>query len=148
MELRRIRTDEEHTAALAEIERLWGSPVGSADGDRLDALITSVDEYESKRWPIEAGDPIDFLHFAIAEMGRSRADLVRIVGSASRVAQILNRESPLTDEMIQEISEAWHIPKQLLTQRSEVRGSHRGKDRAGGLEEAAAAQAPFGKSRS
>jgi HTH-type transcriptional regulator / antitoxin HigA len=47
-----IQTDEEHRAALAEIDALWNAPEGTAAGERLDALIDLVVAYEEKRWPI------------------------------------------------------------------------------------------------
>jgi HTH-type transcriptional regulator/antitoxin HigA len=46
---RPIRTDDEHRAALEEIESLWGAEEGTAKGDRLDVLATLVEAYESKR---------------------------------------------------------------------------------------------------
>ena len=46
MDIRPIRTDEDHKAALAEIDRLWGAPAGSEDGDRLDVLATLVEHFE------------------------------------------------------------------------------------------------------
>lgn len=57
MEIRPIRTDEDHAAALAEIERLWGAGVGTSEGDHLDVLATLVEAYEAKRWPIDAPNP-------------------------------------------------------------------------------------------
>ena len=53
MGIRAIRTDEDHRAALEEIEVLWGAEEGTLEGDRLDVLATLVDSYEEKRWPIE-----------------------------------------------------------------------------------------------
>ncbi len=50
MEIRPIRTDEDHKAALVEINRLWGASVGSPEGDRLDVLGTLVERYEETRW--------------------------------------------------------------------------------------------------
>lgn len=54
MEIKAIRTDAEHLAALAEIESLWGTLPGTEDGDRLDLLIALVEIYEGRRWPIDA----------------------------------------------------------------------------------------------
>ena len=45
MQIQLIRTDEDHRAALAEIETLWGAPEGTDDGDRLEALVALVDSY-------------------------------------------------------------------------------------------------------
>ena len=40
MQMKPIKTEADHEAALLEIERLWGAAEGSADGDRLEILIT------------------------------------------------------------------------------------------------------------
>lgn len=61
MELKPIRTDAEHADALAEVERLWDAPEGSAEADRLEVLVMLVEAYETARIPMEAPDPIDFL---------------------------------------------------------------------------------------
>jgi hypothetical protein len=47
-----VRDDASHKAALAEIDRIWGAPAHTPDGDNLDAL-TLVDAYERRRWPDE-----------------------------------------------------------------------------------------------
>jgi len=54
---RPIRTDQEHATVLREIEGLMRATVGTPEGDRLDLLVTLVEIYESKRWPIDAPDP-------------------------------------------------------------------------------------------
>lgn len=109
-----IRTDDDLTTALKRIEALWGSPSGTPDGDELDALATLVDAYESKRYLVKPSDPVDMLHFAIEDMGRSQADLATILGSRSRASEILNRKRHLTLEQIRAISAAWNLPIALL----------------------------------
>ena len=81
MEIRSIHNDEDHAAAISEIERLWGSPVGSPEGDKLDVLATLVDAYENKRWPVAASTPLDILRYAISDMGRSQKGLADLLGS-------------------------------------------------------------------
>jgi HTH-type transcriptional regulator/antitoxin HigA len=117
MDIRPIRTDEDHRAALAEIEACWGAPEGSEAGDKLDVLVTLVESYEVRRWPIdEPGnfDPVDVLHLAIEELGHTQAELAELLGSRSRASEILARRRALTVEMIHKISEAWKIPADLL----------------------------------
>ena len=58
MQIRPIRSDTDHEAALREIETLWGADEGTEAGDRLDVLVTLVDAYEAKRWPITPLDPV------------------------------------------------------------------------------------------
>ncbi len=52
MQIKPIKTDEEHKAALAEIERLWDAEPNTPDGDRLEVWAILVEAYEQMRWPI------------------------------------------------------------------------------------------------
>jgi len=115
MEIHPIRNDEDHAAAIREIEKLWGAETGSEEGDKLDILATLVEKYEERRWPnVDVSDPIDLLNYAITEFGHSQAELADLLGSRSRASEILNRRRPLTVEMIHSISEAWKISADLL----------------------------------
>ena len=117
MDIRPIRTDEDHRAALAEIDACWGASEGSQEGDRLEVLVALVELYEAKRWPVETDeifDPIDVLHYAVEELGHTQAELAELLGSRSRASEILARRRALTVEMIHKISEAWKIPADLL----------------------------------
>ena len=116
MNIRPIRTDADHRAALKEIELLWNAPEGSDDNDKLDILVTLVEKYEEGRWPVDhtQWDPVDVLHYAINEMGHTQAELSNILNSRSRASEILSRNRVLTVEMIRDISEAWKIPSDLL----------------------------------
>lgn len=121
MEIRPIRNDEDHIAALQEIQKLCGAAVGTEEGDKLDILATLVEKYEESRWPsADTTDPIDLLNYAIEELGHSQAELAELLGSRSRASELLNRKRPLTVEMIHKISEAWKIPADLLVKPSRV----------------------------
>ncbi len=74
MDIRPIRTDADHRRALAEIEQLWGAADGTPEGDKLDVLVTLVETYEERRWPLKRRrrfDPVDvrnaYLDYAIAK---------------------------------------------------------------------------------
>jgi HTH-type transcriptional regulator / antitoxin HigA len=117
MHIRPIRTDEDHRAALAEIDACWGAPQGTEAGDKLDVLVALVESYEAMRWPIggdEGFDPIDVLHHAVEELGHTQVELAELLGSRSRASEILSRRRALTVDMIHKISEAWKIPADLL----------------------------------
>jgi antitoxin component HigA of HigAB toxin-antitoxin module len=97
MDIRPIRNDRDHRAALAEIERLWGAPIGTPEGDKLDVFVTLVETYEERRWPIGTRrrfDPVDVLHYAIDELGHTQAELAAILGSRSRASEILAVGAP------------------------------------------------------
>ena len=107
MELRPVRTEADYEAALAEIDRLMDAAPGTPEGDRLDILTTLVEAYEERHHPIEAPDPIAALEYFMEQRGVTRADLVPLLGSRSRVSEILNRKRRLTIDM------AWRLHRDL-----------------------------------
>jgi len=112
--IRPIRDSADHQAALKEIERLWGSKPSTAEGDRLDLLMTLVDGYERAQWKDEALDPIDAIKARMENSGRTRKDLERIVGSSGRVSEVLNRKRRLTLSMIWLLVDEWKMPASAL----------------------------------
>lgn len=114
MDVHPIRTEKDHATALAEIERLWNAKPRTPAGDRLDVLLTLVEAYEERRWPIEPSDPIDAIRFRMEQAGHSQADLASLLGSQSRASEILKRKRPLTLQMIWKLHETWGIPAEIL----------------------------------
>lgn len=96
------------------IEGLWDAAKGSEDAEKLDLLATLVNAYEAVSYPVGKSDPIELIEYAIGELGRTREELVAIVGSRSHASEILNRIRLLSLEMIRKISAAWHLPVGLL----------------------------------
>jgi len=82
MDIKPIRNDEDHRAAVDEIRALWNAELGSAAEDRLDVLATLVDEYERKRWTLARRDPVEAIEAAMEAQGRSRADLAALIGQS------------------------------------------------------------------
>jgi len=114
MNIRPIRNDEDHRAALETIDRLWGAKAGSPDGDALDVLATLVDAYESTHWPVEALDPVDTIKAHMEATGRTQSDLAEAIGSRSRASEIIARKRPLTISMVRNLASGWHLPAAVL----------------------------------
>ena len=113
-ELRPIRREADYEAAVAEIERLWGAKAGTPEGDRLDVLATLVDAYEAEHDPIDPPDPIEAIRFRMEQQGLTRKDLERILGSRTRVSEILNRKRGLSIAMIRRLHETLGTPAEVL----------------------------------
>jgi antitoxin component HigA of HigAB toxin-antitoxin module len=95
MDIRPIRTDEDHRAALAAIDACWGAPEGSEEGDKLDVLVALVESYEARRRPIDSDkrfDPIDVLDYAIRGTRAHAERACRAPGFA--LACLRNSRSP------------------------------------------------------
>ena len=112
--LKPIRTEADYEAALTEIERLWGARVGTPEGDRLDILATLVDAYENERYPMDPPDPIEAIKFRMEQQGLTRKDLEGILGSRTRVAEVLNRRRGLSINMIRLLHEKLGISAEVL----------------------------------
>jgi HTH-type transcriptional regulator / antitoxin HigA len=123
-DLKPIRTEAYYATALAEVERLWGAPADSPEGDRLDILATLIDAYESEHFPMDPPDPIDAIRFRMEQQGLSRKDLEGLIGTRTRVAEVLNRRRGLSINMIRRLHERLGISAEVLirpTRRSEAR---------------------------
>lgn len=114
MEIGPIRSESDHRAALAEIDRLWGATPGGSDGDKLDVLATLVDAFERERPGLPDLDPVELIRVTMAEEGLSQLDLAEVLGSRSRASEILSRRRALTLPMVHRISTAWRIPAEPL----------------------------------
>jgi HTH-type transcriptional regulator / antitoxin HigA len=109
-----ICDENSHSAALADIERLWGSAPGTPDGDRLDVLMALVDDYERNKWPDDPLDAVDAIKARMENSGRTRKDLQDIVGSSGRASEILNRKRHLTLPMIWRLVAQWGMSAEAL----------------------------------
>lgn len=114
LNIRPIRDDATHAAALKEIDRLWGAAPGTYEADLLEVWAILVDDYEAQRWPVAPIDPIDAIKAEMEMNGRTQADLAALIGSQSRASEILNRRRRLTVEMIHKLVEAWGLPAEWL----------------------------------
>jgi HTH-type transcriptional regulator/antitoxin HigA len=113
-EVRPIRTKRDHEAALKEVERLWGAKVGTRDGDRLDVLATLIDAYEAEHYPMDPPDPIEAIKFRMEQQGLTRRDLEQIIGTRTRIAEVLNRKRGLSMAMIRRLHEHLGISAEVL----------------------------------
>jgi HTH-type transcriptional regulator / antitoxin HigA len=123
MDIRPIRTKADHRWALKEVERLWDAEPGTPDGDRVDVLVTLIEAYEERHFPIAPPDPIAAIEFMLEQKGLTRRDLEPAIGSRGRVSEILNRKRPLTLQMVRALSALLDIPAGILAQHYPVRSA-------------------------
>jgi len=120
-EIRPIRTKRAYDAALSEVERLWGAKLGTRDGDRLDVLATLIEAYETAHYPMDPPDPIEAIKFRMEQRGLNRKDLESLIGTRTRVAEVLNRRRNLSIGMIRRLHKALGISAEVLIRPSRRR---------------------------
>jgi HTH-type transcriptional regulator/antitoxin HigA len=127
-ELKPIRSEADYEKSLAEVERLWGAKSGTPEGDRLDVLATLIDAYEAQQYPMDPPDPIEAIKFRMDQQGLTRKDLEPMIGTRTRVAEVLNRKRGLSIGMIRRLHARLGISAEVLIRPSQ---SSRSRNRAG-----------------
>ena len=75
MDIQPIRNEQDYDRALAEIEGLWGAEEGTEAGDKLDILLTLVEDYEDKHHRISPPDPVEAIKFRTEPMNLTRKEV-------------------------------------------------------------------------
>ncbi len=110
-----IETDADLAEAHALISELMRKPKPStADLARLQAQARLVEAYEQRRWPRRVAKPADILRYLMDQHGLSRADMVPLLGTASRVSEVLSGKKGLSMTMVQRLRARFGIPADLL----------------------------------
>ena len=118
MDIKPIKNNRDYQTALKEIDRLTDARPNTPQGDRLDVLVTLVEAWEEKHWPIDLPDPVEAILFAMEQRGLSRRDLEPLIGSRARVAEVLNHKRSLTLPMIRRLHQGLGIPAEVLISES------------------------------
>ena len=113
-EIKPIRTEADYEAALAVVERLWGAKSGTPKGDRLEVLATLIEVYEEQHYPIDPPDPIEAIKFRMEQQGLTRKDLEAMIGTRTRIAEVLSRKRSLSIAMIRRLHKSLGIPVEIL----------------------------------
>ena len=121
MEIKPIRNKADYRAALKEIETLMTAERDTPRGERLDVLVTLVEAYGNKNYPLDLPDPVEAIKFRMEQKGMTPKDLVPIIGRINRVYEVLSRKRPLTLAMIQRLHSELGIPAESLIKQPERR---------------------------
>jgi HTH-type transcriptional regulator/antitoxin HigA len=121
MDIKPIRTKTDYRAVLKEIESLMSAKPGTQQGERLDVLVTLVEAYEKKHFPMDLPDAVEAIKFRMEQAGLGAKDLVPMIGQLNRVYEVLNRKRPLTLKMIWRLHSELGIPAESLIKQSATR---------------------------
>ena len=108
-----IDSDAELARARALVERLWDSG-DPADVARLQAQARLIAAYEESRWPRRPPSTAELIRHLMDQHGLTRADMVPILGTPSRVSEILRGKKELSMAMVQRLRARFRVPADLL----------------------------------
>jgi HTH-type transcriptional regulator/antitoxin HigA len=108
-----VQNDADHREAKALIEKLMSSR-NAADRARMLGQARLVEAYEKSRWPRRPVSLPDLLTYLMEQHGLTRADLVPLLGTPSRVSEVLNGKRELSMTMVKRLRKRFHISADLL----------------------------------
>jgi HTH-type transcriptional regulator/antitoxin HigA len=116
MDIRPIHNDVDYKAALEAASSYFDNEPqpGTEDADRFEILLTLIEAWESKHFPIEQPDPIEAIKFRMEQSGLAIKDLEPMIGKPNRVYEVLNKKRPLTLAMIRRLHRGLGIPAEVL----------------------------------
>lgn len=120
MDIKPIKTDADYRAALKEIESLMTAEPDTPEGEKLDVMVTLIEAYEVRHFPMDLPDPVEAIKFEMERRGLGVKDLEPMIGKSNRVYEILNHKRSLTLKMIWKLHEGLGIPAESLIKPPQV----------------------------
>lgn len=120
MNIKPIKTDADYRAALHEIESLMMAAPDTPEGEKLDIMVTLIEAYEAKHFPMDFPDPVAAIKFEMERKGLTIKDLEPMIGQSNRVYEILSHKRTLTLKMIRNLHEGLGIPAESLIKPSQA----------------------------
>jgi len=114
MNIKPIKNEKNYQDTLSVIESLMSAKPNTKEMDELEVLTTLIEVYEEQHYKIDAPDPIEAIKFRMEQESLKQKDLIEIIGSKSRVSEVLNRKRKLTIEMIRNLHKQLKIPVESL----------------------------------
>jgi HTH-type transcriptional regulator/antitoxin HigA len=118
MILKPIKNEQEYDEALNMVDTLMelNPEIGTKESDDLEVLVLLIEKYEEINWNIEIPEPIEAIKYRMQEMQLKQKDLIPFIGNKSKVSEVLNKKVDLSLIMIRKLSDALHIPLEVLIQ--------------------------------
>lgn len=111
-----IKTEEGCQKALSRIDELMDAELNTPEGDELELLVTLAELYEEKKYPIDMPDAIEAINFRMEQLSLNQQALVPLIGSKSKVSEVLNKKRPLSLSMMRALHRGLGIPAEILLQ--------------------------------
>ena len=115
-EITQILTEEDYDRALARMNEIFQAAIGTPEGDERDALFDLIEEYEDEHYPIEQPGVIGAIEFYMDQHGLTEDDLIPLIGSRQKVAEVLSGKRDITVDMAQALHKRLGISAETLLQ--------------------------------
>lgn len=114
MNIKPIKSDEDLRMAFKRLEIVFQAHDETLEADEMEVLVTLIEAYENKHYPINAADPVEAIKFRMEQQGLTQKDLEPFIGSSGRVSEVLNHKRRLSLQMVKKLHDGLHIPYESL----------------------------------
>lgn len=114
MHIKPIRNDDDLTQAFKRLESVFQAEAGTAEFDEMEVLVTLIEAYENKHFPIQHAEPVAAILFQMEQLNLMQKDLEPYLGVPSKVSEILNKKRSLSLNMIRKLHHGLNIPYESL----------------------------------
>ncbi|MBA5705866.1 helix-turn-helix domain-containing protein [Pseudomonas fulva] len=114
MNIKPIRSDEDLHAAFRRLEAIFQAEPGTPEADEMEVLVTLIEVYENKYYPIQSATPLEAIKFCMEQQSLTPRDLEPYIGPSGRVSEVLNGKRRLSLSMIRRLHEGLRIPYESL----------------------------------
>ncbi|WP_198263131.1 helix-turn-helix domain-containing protein [sulfur-oxidizing endosymbiont of Gigantopelta aegis] len=114
MNIKPIRNDKDLKFAFSQLDMVFQSKQGTSEFDEMEILVTLIEAYENKHYPISPPNPVEAIRFRMEQQGLTARDLEAFIGSSGRVSEILNKKRPLSLRMVKRLHDGLKIPYESL----------------------------------
>ena len=114
MNISPIRSDKDLHAAFRRLEGIFQAEAGTPEADEMEILVTLIEVYENKHYPIGPADAIEAIKFRMEQQGLTPRDLEPYIGASGRVSEVLNRRRSLSLRMVKRLHDGLRIPYESL----------------------------------
>ncbi len=114
MNIKPIRNDVDLQAAFKRLEVVYQAQEGTPESDEMEVLVTLIEAYENKYFPMGIADPVEAIKFRMEQQGLTQKDLEPFIGSSGRVSEVLNHKRRLSLQMVKRLHDGLRIPYESL----------------------------------
>jgi HTH-type transcriptional regulator / antitoxin HigA len=114
MNIKPIRNDADLQTAFKRLEIVYQAQEGTAESDEMEVLVTLIEAYENKYFPMGVTDPVEAIKFRMEQQGLTQKDLEPFIGSSGRVSEVMNHKRRLSLQMVKKLHDGLRIPYESL----------------------------------
>ena len=114
MNIKPIKNDDDLRIAFKRLELIFQAHEGTQEADEMEVLVTLIEAYEHKYYPISATNPVEAIKFRMEQQGMTQKDLEPFIGSSGRVSEVLSHKRRLSLQMVKRLHDGLQIPCECL----------------------------------